>query len=304
MEKGNREIERNVRKCVKKRCKKILLYGSMFLVMNILFAACTGEVKETVLPNASPTVTVTVTQQPESTQAATTIKPTKEPKLTPSPTEEPRQHITPTLAATVTPSLVPTEIPTAAPTVTSTPVLQPTAIPHLTEIPHLTATPTLQPTATPTMMVTPTPAKDPLTLVYGGWQQVTDLSGHYTVVFPDIYDKVSLKKESDFFKYVYTASAMSDIKWELYFNMEETVEMRQKKIIEQYPEMRVKSQADGFAYYAETDTVFVTGEVYAWNYETVGIHGVMHIENSYPKEKKEEYQKEMYHWYVCMLKEE
>lgn len=295
---------------MKKRYKKILLYGSMFLVMNILFAACTGEVKETVLPNASPTVTVTVTKQPENTQAATTIKPTKEPELTPSPTEEPRQHITPMLAATVTPSVAPTEIPTAAPTVTSTPVLQPTAIPHLTEIPHLTATPISQPTVvvtlqpSPTMLVTPTPAKDPLTLVYAGWQQVTDLSGQYMVVFPDIYDKVTLKKEADFFKYVYTASAIPNVKWELSFNTEETVNVRQQKIIEQYPEMKVKPQADGFAYYAETDTVFVAGEVYAWNYKAAGIQGVMHIENSYPKEKKEEYQKEMYHWYVCISKEE
>ena len=280
------------------------------MLMNILFAACTGDVKETVLPNSSPTATVTVTQEPVSTQPTITTQPTKEPELTPLPTEEPKQHITLMPSVTITP----TETPAVAPTMTMTPIpsKMPTDVPMMTpsKVPTATVTPTLQPTATPTltpsptMIITLTPAKDPLTLVYAGWQQVTDPSGCYTIVFPDMYDKVSLKKESDFFKYVYTASTMSDITWELCFHLEETVELKQQKIIEQYPEMKVKSQEDGFVYYAETDKVFVAGEVYTWNYEATGVYGVMHIENSYPKEKKEEYQKEMYDWYVCVLKKE
>ena len=295
---------------MKKRCKNLLLYVSMFLVMNVLFVACTREVKETVLSDLSPTVTVTVTPSPVSTQAAITIQPTKELELTPSPTEKPMQHVTPTPSVAITP----TEVPTIAPTMvlTPTPNKITTDVPMMTPtpVPIITVTPTLQPSVTPTIIptltifVTPTPAKDPLTLVYAGWQQVMDPSGRYTVVFPDMYDKVTLKKELNFFKYVYTVSAMPDIKWELCFNIEETVELRQQKIIEKYPEMKVKPQADGFAYYAETDTIFVAGEVYTWNYEATGMHGVMHIENTYPKEKKEEYQKEMYDWYVCVLKEE
>ena len=293
---------------MKKRCKKILLYGSMFMVMNILFAACTGKVEETVLPNPSPTATVTITPSPVSTQAAITIQPTKDLELTPSPTEEPMQHVTPMPSVTI----MPTEVPTDVPTMTPTPNKVPTDVPMMTPTPVqiVTITPALQPSVTPTLIpsptifVTPTPAKDPLMLVYAGWQQVTDPSGRYMIVFPDMYDKVSLKQEAEFFRYVYTTSAMPDIKLELCFNMEESVELRQEKIVEQYPEVKVKPQTDGFAYYAETDTVFVAGEVYTWNYETVGMHGVMHIENIYPKEKKEEYQKEMYYWYVCVSKEE
>lgn len=260
----------------------------MFMVMNILFAACAGDVKETVLSDPSPTATVTVIQPTDSAQATITITPTKDPERVPSPTEELKQDITPALS----------EIPTVMPAVTGTP------IPVLTTTPVPTAvlTPNLLPT--PTIMVTPTPSVDPLTLVYAGWQQVTDPSGHYTIVFPEVYDTVSLEKKSDFFKYVYTASGMSGLKWELCFHIAETVELRQEKLMEQYPELKIKPQADGFAYYAETETVFVAGEVYAWNYETASSHGVMHMEISYPQEKKEEYQKEMYYWYVCVLEEE
>ena len=83
----------------------------MCIMMNILFAACIGEVKETVLSNPSPTVTVTVTQAPVSTQATTPIltkelEPTQ--KLTPSPTEEPKQQVTPMLSVTITPTMTPT----------------------------------------------------------------------------------------------------------------------------------------------------------------------------------------------------
>lgn len=273
----------------------------MFMVMNILFAACTGQVEETVFPNPSSTANATVTQAPIDTQQAITKQPTKEPELTPSSTEEPKQHVTPVPSVTI----MPTEVPTVAPTMTMmptpTPNKRPTDIPMITPTSATMVTLTLMPS--PTMIITPTPATDPLMLVYAGWQQVTDPSGYYTIVFPDMYDKVSLKQETDFFKYVYTVSAMPDIKWELCFNIEETVELRQQKIIEQYPEMKVKLQEDGFAYYAETDTVFVAGEVYTWNYEATGMHGVMHIENTYPKERKEEYQKDMYYWYVCVSKE-
>lgn len=279
---------------MKKRCKKTLLYGGMFMVINILFAACTGEVKETVLSDLTPTATVAVTQPSVSTQATSTITPTKDLEQISSPTEEQKQDITPT------PSEIPTVIPTVVQTPTPVPTVTPTSVPTATPVP----TATLVPTATPTIRVTPTPSVDPLTLVYEGWQQVTEPSGQYTIVFPELYDTVSLEKQSDFFKYVYTASAVPDIKWDLCFYTEETVELRQKKIIEQYPEVKIRLQADGFAYYAETETVFVAGEVYTWNYETAGIYGVMHVETSYPQEKKEEYQREIYNWYVCTLKEE
>ena len=211
----------------------------MFVVMNILFAACSGEVKETVLPHASPTVTSTVTQPPSGTQAVTTTKPEKDAEPTPSPTKEPGQHITP----------MPSELPTLTQTVTPCPTatVMPTPQPTATAIPVLTVTPTPQPTATPTLMITPTPARNPLTLVYAGWQQITEPSGRYTVVFPDMYDIVNLTQEAAFFKYVYTTSVMSDIKLELCFHMEESVELWKEKIIEQYPEVKMRLHTDGVA---------------------------------------------------------
>ena len=271
----------------------------MFMVMNILLAACTREKEETVLSNLSPTVTAAVTQAPVSTQAVTPV-PTKELELTltpvPSPTEVISQPITPMPSPTITPTKEPIATTTVTPTpgsvVSATPTPRPTATPNLTVAPS------------PTMYVTPTPAKDPLTLVYEGWQQLNDPSGCYMVVFPDIYDTVNLTKEEKFFRYAYSASKMSDIQLDICFNIEENVELQEEKLIEKYPNLRIKLQTDGFAYYAETESLFVAGEVYAWNYEVVGTDGVMHIETVYPLEKKAEYQKEMYYWYVCKAQEE
>ena len=294
---------------MKKRYKNILLYGSMLMVMAVFWSACEGEKEKDTLSKLSPTAVLTVvpTKPPVNTQVVTPIiKPTEEPKITEkpvlTPTGELEPELSPTPAATVTPS------PTATPTVTPLPTVAPTATPTVTPVSTVlpTSTPTVTPlptvTSSPTVALTPTPTINPLSLVYAGWQQTTDPSGERVIVFPDIYDEVSLIKEKNYFSYSYTASTRQSLVLELSFYLEEDVAVQKEKIIEQYPEVRMKAQTDGYAYYAEEGELFVAGVVYACYYEPLGINGVVRIENRYPKGEKEEYQKEPYSWYVCVPK--
>jgi hypothetical protein len=54
------------------------------------------------------------------------------------------------------------------------------------------------------------------------------------------------------------------------------------------------------AYYTEEGDIFAAGVLYEYDYKSLGVSGVMRIENRYPKQFREEYQKEQYAWYVCI----
>lgn len=302
---------------VKKRYKNILLCGCILIAMTVFWSACTEKEGTPVLSEVTPTVTVTTTPTlpPVSTQVVTpTIKPTKEPENTKKPTLTPtgelQQHITPIVGVTVTMS--PTPIPTSTPKPTVTPTTKPvltvtpTVIPTPTNVIEPDVTPTITPvltvipTITPIQTVTPTPTVDPLSLVYAGWQQTEDLSGTRSLVFPELYDTVNLLQDKDYFTYVYTASKHPELVLEMSFYTEEDITVWKKKIAEQYPDVKIKAQMGEVAYYTEEGDIFAAGVLYEYDYKSLGVSGVMRIENRYPKQFREEYQKEQYAWYVCI----
>lgn len=259
---------------MKKKYKQIAGCIGILFVMSVLWAACADNTGNPTLSHVTPT-------------AALTAVPTKEPVHTPTPE--------PAMTPTIKPELTEPPVLTPTPELTATP--EPTATSEPTTAPtNLPPTATVSPTAT----VTPTPTVHPLTLVYMGWQQTIDPTETYAVVFPNCYDAVSITKQKNYFYYTYTASQHAELVFEIAYYPEESILGRQEAILLQYPEIVIEETEHGFTYFAESETLCVTGEVLVCLHEVLGTTGVMQVENRYPTEQSGEYRKKEYSWYVCV----
>lgn len=258
-------------------------------ILALLFLCGACAVKAGPVPTGVPVI-VTATPEPTKEPAKNpTIppEPTKIPeKITPEPTKEPVPTSTP----------VPT-MPPATPTPTPEPTVTP--VPEVTEIPEPTEAP----------VPAPEPTKNPLPLVHEGWQNVSDITMQYYVVFPDCFDRSTLIKEEKQTAFSYTSSTEPDIQFGIAYRFGQTYESKQEEILLNSGEISEDTGKEkAFFYRIETkDRIyrgFVTEEYYdsflpgEMLAETVG---VMQVEFSYPLAEKEKYESEAFEYYVVEI---
>ncbi len=287
-------------------------FGILIIAGLLFFCACKEEsVVPTPTPSAVPTEIPgkTVTPQPSAipdlsitpeptatTSPAVTEKPTvmPEPEISPEPTDDPSQTVTP---AAPTPDVTgePADIP------------EPTAIPEPTFTPIPTVTP--EPTATPMPTATPTPTPVPETLVNAGWQKTVDMTGDYTIIFPDCLNESEIIKGQKDVEIFYRERGLETAFFSIAYTMTETLEDVKKEVLEAGGGVLSEVLEEKmFSYESEDGIMKYRGLVIEQQYssslvgDTFGtedqVTGTMHIIFCYPLADKEIYDTEKYQYYV------